>query len=77
MHKIFKGFDANSLLDTSGIFLDTSKAFDRVCREELIFKLQSHGISDSLLCLFNSFFFLLKRLQRVVLNDQVSEGGRC
>ena len=75
MHKIFKGFDANPLLDTFGIFLDISKAFHRVCHEELIFKLQSHGILDSLLCLFNSFFFS-ERLQRVVLNDQVSEGGR-
>ena len=77
MHKIFKGFDANPLLDTSGMFLDISKAFDRVCHEELIFKLQSHGISDSLLCLFNIFFFFSERLQRVVLNDQASEGRRC
>ena len=29
-HKIFEGFDANPLLDTCGIFLDISKAFDRV-----------------------------------------------
>ena len=29
-HEIFKGFDANPYLDTCGIFLDISKAFDRV-----------------------------------------------
>ena len=65
-HEIFKGFDANSLLDTCGIFLNISKPFDRVWHEALIFKLQSYGISDSLLCLLNSF--LSARLQRVVLN---------
>ena len=69
--KYFKGFDANLSLDTCGIFLDISKAFDRVWHEALIFKLRSYGISDSLLCLFNSF--LSERLQRVVLNGQAFE----
>ena len=55
-HEIFKGFDANPSLDTCGIFLDLSKAFDRVWHEALIFKLRSYGISDSFLRLFNSFF---------------------
>ena len=54
-HEIFKGFDANPSLDTCGIFLDISKAFDRVWHEALIFKLRSYGIWDSLLRLFNSF----------------------
>ena len=51
--------------------MDTSKAFDRVWHEALIFKLWFNGISDSLLCLFSSF--LSERLQRLVLNDQASE----
>ena len=55
-HEIFKGFDANSSLETCGIFLDLSKAVDRIWHEALIFKLQSYGILDSLLRLFNSFF---------------------
>ena len=70
-HEIFKGFDANPSLDTCGIFLDIFKASDRVWHEALIFKLHSYGILDSLLRLFNRF--LSERLQRVVLNDQVSE----
>ena len=70
-HEIFKGFNANPSLDTCGIFLDISKAFDRVWHEALIFKLRSYGISDFLLHLFNSF--LSERLQRVVLNSQASE----
>ena len=65
-HRIFKGFDANPSLDTCRIFLDISKAFDRVWHEALIFKLRPYGIPDSLLCLFNTF--LSERLQRVVLN---------
>ena len=51
--------------------MDISKVFDRVSHEALIFKSRSYGISDSLLCLFNSF--LSERLQRVVLNGQASE----
>ena len=51
--------------------MDIFKASDRVWNEALIFKLHSYGILDSLLRLFNSF--LSERLQRVVLNDQVSE----
>ena len=51
--------------------MDISKAFDSVWHEALIFELRSYGISDSLLRLFNSF--LSERLQRVVLNGQVSE----
>ena len=38
-HKIFINFDVNTSLDTCGIFLDISKAFDSVWHETLIFKL--------------------------------------
>ena len=71
MHEIFKGFDANSLLNICGIFFDISKVFDRVWHEALISKLQSYGISDSLLCLFNSCHS--GGLQKMVLNGQASE----
>ena len=57
-------------LDTCGVFLDISKAFDEVWHEALIFKLRSYGISDSLLRLFNSF--LSERFQTVELNGQAS-----
>ena len=74
-HEIFNGFDANHSLDTCEIFFDISKAFDRVWHETLIFKLRSLGISDSSLRLFNSF--LSERFQKVVLNGQQLNSGKC
>ena len=65
-HKIFKGFDANPTLDTRGVFLDISKAFDRVWHEGLLHKLQSYGVSGNLLSLMRDF--LSGRVQRVTLN---------
>lgn len=70
VHEIFKSFDASPSIDTRGIFLDISKAFDRVWHEGLVFKLQSYGISGQLLGLIKNF--LSERLQRVVINGQTS-----
>ena len=70
-HETLKGFDANPSLDTRGVFLDISKAFDRVWHEGLLFKLKSYGISGPLLLLIQNF--LPGRLQRVVLDGQASE----
>ena len=69
-HEIFKGFYANPPLDTRVVFLDISKAFDRVWHEGLIFKLQSYGSTGSLLSLLKDF--ISEILQRVLLNGQVS-----
>lgn len=69
-HEIFKSFDVNPSLDTRGVFLDISKAFDRVWHEGLIHKLKSYGISGSLLSLLRDF--LSDRQQRVILNGQAS-----
>ena len=52
-------------------FFGISKAFNRIWHDALIFKLQSYGIPDSLLSLFNRF--LSERLQTVTLNGQASE----
>ena len=65
------GFDASPSLDTRGVFLGTSKAFDRVCHDGLIFKLKSYGISGSLLSSLQSF--LSERSQRVAIDGQISE----
>ena len=70
-HEIFKNFDCNPPLEVRAVFLDISKAFDKVWHEGLIYKLQSLGISGNLLNLIKSF--LSDRYQRVLLNGQSSE----
>ena len=51
-HEIFSLFDCNPSLEVRSIFLDFSKAFDKVWHEGLVYKLKSFGISENL---HNSF----------------------
>ena len=53
------------------VFLDISKAFDRVWHEGLIYKIKWMGLKGDLLALIESFLF--KNQQRAVLNGQESE----
>ena len=53
------------------VFLDISKAFDKVWHKGLLFKLSQNGISGNLLDLLSSF--LSDRKQRVLLNGQTYE----
>ena len=53
------------------MFLDISKAFDKVWHDGLIYKLMSNGIQGEALGILKSF--LNDRLQRVVLNGQSSD----
>ena len=59
---MFLAFDSNPSLETRGIFLDISKAFDRVWHEALLFKQKSFGITGPLLTLIKDL--LSDRLQR-------------
>ena len=63
-----QSFDDN--LEARAVFLDISKAFDKVWHKGLIFKLKQNGISDKILNIINDF--LSFRKQRVVLNEQAS-----
>ena len=65
-HETDQSFDCSP----TGVFLDISKAFDKVWHEGLLFKLQSYGIEGSLLRLLK--IFLTARQQRVVLKGQTS-----
>ena len=67
-HEIYKSFDDG--LDVRSVFLDISKALDKVWHEDIIFKLKQNGISGELLNLLCDF--LRNRKQRVVLNGHVS-----
>ena len=56
--------------ETRAVFLDISKAFDKVWHDGIIFKLKSNGISGNLLNFFENYLF--NRFQRVVLNGKES-----
>ena len=66
--EIYSNFDAIPSLETTGIFLDISKAFDRDWHEGLLFTLKSYGMNGPPLTLC----FLSNRFQRLVLNGQTS-----
>ena len=70
VHDIYSSFDCHPSLEVRGIFLDISKAFDRVWHEELLYKIQSTEISGTPLKLIESF--LNGRYQCVLLNGQES-----
>ena len=66
--KILQGLENGS--EVRIVFLDASKAFDRVWHEGLLFKMHQLGIQGSLIDWFSSY--LCNRKQRVVLNGQSS-----
>ena len=70
-HKIYCAFDDIRSRETRAVFLDPSKAFDRVWHKGLLYKLECSGISRSLLALIRDF--LANREQRVLLNGKNSE----
>ena len=53
------------------MFLNISKAFDKVWHKGLLFRLSQNGISGNFLDLLSSF--LSDRKQRVLLNGQTSK----
>ena len=69
-HDIFEAFDVKPSLEVRSVFLDISKAFDKVWHEGLLYKLKSMGISGELYDLLESY--LSGRFQKVVLNGQTS-----
>ena len=69
-HEIFETFDCNPSLKVKSVFLDVSKAFDKVWHRGLIYKLKSIGISGELYNLLENY--LARRHQRVIWNGQTS-----
>ena len=67
-HDIYKAFDANAPLELRGVFLDLSKAFDRVWHEGFLYKLRRMGIYGENIGLID--LFLSDRFKRVLLNGQ-------
>ena len=71
VNEIHEAFENPKMLEVRAVFLDISKAFDKVWHEGLIFKLKQNGVCGNLLLLFQSYLF--NRKQRVVLNGSYSE----
>ena len=71
VNDIHEAFDNPKCLEVRAVFLDISKAFDKVWHEGLIFKLRQNGISGKLLTFFESY--LNNRKQRVILNGFYSD----
>ena len=67
-HEIYQSLDNG--LEVRGVFLDISKAFDKVWHEGLTLKLNQYGILENLLRLMKCF--LKNRTQFVVLNRQTA-----
>ena len=66
INEIHKAFENPKSLELRAVFLDISKAFDKVWHDGLLFKLKQNGISGKLLKFFESY--LHNRKQRVCLN---------
>ena len=69
--EIHQAFDSTKSLEFGTIFLDISKAFDKVWHDGLMFKLEQNGISGNLLNLFENY--LSNRKQRLVQNGSYSD----
>ncbi len=66
---IYKNFEKHD--ETRALFLDISKAFDKVWHDGLIYKLKCNGISGNLLAFFENYIY--NRHQRVTLNGSKSD----
>ena len=71
-HKLYKALDQKQ--NACMVFLDVSKAFDKVWHNGLIFKVKRFGITGILLSWFSSY--VENRIQRVVLDGKASQWGR-
>ena len=60
-------------LEVCGIFLDISKAFDKVWHDGLIFKLRQNGMCGEMINILQDF--LNDRKERVVLMTGVPQGS--
>ena len=67
-HEIYQSFDDG--FEVRGVFLDISKAFDKVWHNGLIYKLKQNGVAGDLLDTLTNF--LKERKERVILNGQYS-----
>ena len=73
IHEIQTVFYENPTVDVRGVFLDLSKAFDKVWHDGIIFKLKAYGVAGELRVHLENLEYLENREQRVFLNGLKSE----
>ena len=71
VNEIHEAFEDPSSLEIRAVFLDISKAFDKVWHAGLLFKMKQNGVSGKFLSLFESY--LEGRKQRVTMNGFSSD----
>ena len=71
VNEIHEAFEDPMSLEVRAVFLDISKAFDKVWHDGLIFKLRQNGVNGSALKLFESY--LSNRQQRVAIHGSYSD----
>ena len=65
VHEINSSFDCDPTIDISRVFLDISKAFDKIWHEGILFKLKTYGVDGEVLTLLTNY--LHECYQRVLL----------
>ena len=73
VHEIYTNFDCFENMEVRSVYLDMSKAFDKVWHKGLLFKLEQNGVTGNFLKLIKNY--LSNREQRVVLNGMHSNWG--
>ena len=71
LDEIHKALDSPKRPEVRAVFLDISKAFDKVWHDGLLYKLEQNGITGHLLLLLKNY--LSNRKQRVVINGSLSD----
>ena len=71
LQSLMTSFDCNPTLETRGVSLDISKAFDSVWHDGLLFRLRQNGVIGNWFQLIKSF--LSGRFRRVLFNGQTSD----
>ena len=70
VHEIQLSLDCKPPTDVRAVFLEISKAYDKVWHQVLLFKLRYYGVESNFLRLLENY--LDNRKQRVILDDQCS-----
>ena len=70
-HQVCAAFEEFPSRETRAVFLDISKAFDKVWHDGLILKLKNYGIAGPLLALIESYLSNCKQI--IDLNGKCSE----